>query len=532
MFIIAIILIVINIIAKNSKDKLPCQGVECQEEIVNETVSNITAPSSISEKEILIGIEYVVEGLGEGFKDLGIPCVKPLPGSFSWDKMQKNPNAPIDFSFTDKYVKEFQNNGFTCLILGLKVNNNLLSDPWMVDDQYPKSQAINPKYHAHFSNWVRSLAERYDKDGTDDMPGLKHSIFHYEIGVEFSSYQPEPTDIYLKSLELAYKAAHEASDKILIAHSAFLVTGPFSVDPKPGEYESAFTKHNIGTDGKNLSDIRKILDRPNLFDVINLHNLGWPYEIESMVRWIDHETSRRNYSKPIIISDTVPTSFAGMGPATVCTGKKSAFIMPPAKETDRCRLADYFKKLINKDEQHISWLRKYLAADTVQRVVIAAEQGIELIDIAFTGDLPGATTAFFQAGAGNSGWGGIAEIETHIFSKPKIKAKRPAFFALQQLEKNIRGYNSIARMATENDLRLYQLKKDGKTFYIAWYGYQNLYLPDDPLPQKDFQIKIGGDEITVEQMKTSDKIFKETVKTKNGILNLKLTPEPIYLFPN
>lgn len=483
-----------------------------------------------SGKEILIGVEYVINGIAKDFKDLGIPCVKPLPGSFSWDKMQKSSDSPIDFSFTDKYVKEFQATGFTCLIFGLRTNSNLLIDPWMVDKNYPKSQAIDPKYYQQFSTWVKSLVERYDHDGVADLAGLKYPIYHYEIGVEFSSYQPEPTEVYLKSLELGYQAAHEASDKAIIGHSAFLATGPMSKNPGPAEYGKAFRENSLGTAGKGLNDIRKILDRPDVFDVINLHNLGWPYEIEDLVKWISYETSQRNYTKPIIISDTVPTSFAGMGPATVCSGKKLASIFPPAKEADRCRLAEYFKKLINKDEQHLNWLRRYLAADTVQRVVIAADQGIELIDTAFTGDLPGATTALFQAGAGNSGWGGMVDLEYSFFNQPKITGRRPAYYALQQLQENISGYDSITRVKAEDNLRLYKGEKEGKTFFIAWYGYRELYLPDDSLPRKNFNIDLGKDVATLEEMKITPEIVRKNLTTNNGKLNIDLTPEPVYIF--
>jgi hypothetical protein len=63
--------------------------------------------------EIIIGVEYVVRGLGEGLRDLGIPAVKPLPESFSWDTMQMSPEAELDFTITDEYVEEYQGHGFT-----------------------------------------------------------------------------------------------------------------------------------------------------------------------------------------------------------------------------------------------------------------------------------------------------------------------------------------------------------------------------------------------------------------------------------
>ena len=475
--------------------------------------------------EIIVGVEYVVQGIGEAFSDLGIPAVKPLPGSFSWDKMQKGTNAQIDFSFTDKYVNEFQNSGFTYIIFGLRTSSNLFTDPWMIDKEYPKTQAIDPKYYSNFTNWVRSIVERYDKDGVNDMPELKYPIKHYEIGVEFSSYQPEPTDVYLKTLELGYKAAHEASDQVIVGHSAFLVTPVFKDNPNPNEYEQAFAENLVGTAGKGLKDIRMILDRPDLFDVLNVHNLGWPYEIEQIVRWLNYETAQRGYSKPIMISDTAPTSFAGLGPATITEGKNLAVMLPPATEADRSRLAQYFKKLISNDTGYINWLRNFLAGDVVQRVVIAADQRIELMDTAFTGDLPGATSAIFQAAAGNSGWGGMVDYEG-----VRVTGRRPAYYALQQLQENIRSYESIARVKTDEDIRLYKVTKQGKEFFILWYGYQKLFLPEDEIPSKSVQVDVGASFVTIEKMKTSPDVIRTSAESSNGILSLTITPEPVYIF--
>jgi hypothetical protein len=338
---------------------------------------------------IVIGIEYVVKGLGEGLRDLGIPAVKPLPDSFAWDRMQKGPDDPIDFSVTDGYVEEYQGEGFTHMVFGLKVSSSLLISPWMVDKSHPRTQAVDPDYESHYSNWVRSLVERYDMDGEEDMPGLKYPVTHFEIGVEFSSYQPEPTEAYLRTLELGYEAAHDASDDVVVGNSAFLVSPVFKDDPGPAEYEAAFAENMRGTAGKGLADIRMVLDRPDIFDVINMHNLGWPYEIERIVTWLDYETGNRGYSKPVIISDTVPTSFAGLGSATRCEGANLAGLLPPATEADRCRLAEYFKRLTNKDQASLDWLRRFLAADTAQRVVIAAEQGIGLLTRHSRGIYPG-----------------------------------------------------------------------------------------------------------------------------------------------
>ena len=107
---------------------------------------------------------------------------------------------------------------------------------------------------------------------------------YIETGNEFSSYEPEPVEEYLDILSLAYRAPHRAYPKVLVAHAAFL-TAPVNMKvSRPRQYDKAWrdTKHHDPF--HDLADIHAVLDRSDLFDVLNLHNLGEPYEIEDQVR--------------------------------------------------------------------------------------------------------------------------------------------------------------------------------------------------------------------------------------------------------
>ena len=46
---------------------------------------------------------------------------------------------------------------------------------------------------SHISILIRvtAVVERYDCDGYNDMPGLRYPVVYYEIGDEFSTYEPE-----------------------------------------------------------------------------------------------------------------------------------------------------------------------------------------------------------------------------------------------------------------------------------------------------------------------------------------------------
>ena len=151
----------------------------------------------------------------------------------------------------------------------------------------------------------------------------------------------------------------------------------------------------------------------------------------------------RGYSKGIIISDTSPNPFILVG-----TGE----CLQPFRQPDGCgdlpgnrgrpmsHSAVLPASACANDKETVDWMRGFIAADMVKKTVIAAEQGIELINTSFTTDLPILSTPLGFAGSGNAGWGGMVVIGT---------GQRYAnYFAMQQLISHIDGYTSIQRVDT------------------------------------------------------------------------------------
>ena len=267
-----------------------CVCVSCSKPVT--TSRSVTTESSIfptgktentdhdpkNRPNILIGVEYAMPGMAQSYSELGIAAVKYFPDEYGWDKMQATADSKIDFSRTDKYVQEYQDAGFTDLVLSLKTKSKWASKD-LLNNFSPK-----PEYFDLFDNWVRQVVERYDQDGLDDMPGLKRPVNYLEIGVEFSTYEPEPVEDYIFMLEHAYKAAHSASEHVLVLHAAFLAGMVFVADPTSEQYEEVFDSVDKRIMAHLLMDIREILDRPDIFDVVNFHALSYPGEIENTVQ--------------------------------------------------------------------------------------------------------------------------------------------------------------------------------------------------------------------------------------------------------
>lgn len=491
----------------------------------------VSAPAESS--GILIGMEYVLiknpartKTIAQMLAPIGAPAVKMLPEHIEWGEMQTGPDAPIDFGRLDRFIREFQSVGFTTPVIALKSHSRWASvNPARLGSVDPSPK---PEYLELYAQWVSSIVERYDGDGQADMPGLRWPVRYYEIGSEFSTYEPESPEVYLRMLERAYRAAHRAYNQVKVAHAAFLTTNVFKDKPGPGEYETAFAAVSPRILLHRLADIRKILDRPDLFDVVNLHSLGAPDEIEAMVSWVNYEMAQRGYQKPIIISDTATTPFIAWGPATVCdrAPNQMGLIVYPATESDRCRLAAYFTKLVDGDEATLRWTQAFAAEDMVKKVVVAAEQGVVLINTAFVEDLAWFKLKLFQAGTGPSAWAGMVDVGQQEY--------RPGYYALQQLVRQLQGYQTIERVRVDDErVRLYRLTYAHGQRWIAWLEPGRVILPGDEIPQVTSQIHTGDGPVTVETLITK---FGQTAPNQtllqpaDGVVTVTLTPTPIFVW--
>ncbi|MEK6973319.1 MAG: hypothetical protein AABW72_04750 [archaeon] len=482
-------------------------------------------PNTVQKKEILIGVEYAMPGIAKEFSKLGIKAVKYYPDAIAWDNMQPFEDSEINFKVLDGFVTEFQEASFTDLVVALKSRSKWASKGLF--NPTPKKEFVNA-----YKKWVNSVVERYDKDGIEDMPSLKYPVKYYEIGTEFSSYEPETAEEYLEMLGDAYKAAHSASDTAIVLHAAFLVTTAFKDNPSLEQYESAFNTVDTRIMKHSYSDIKKILDKPEFFDAINFHSLGYPYETEDTIKWLNYEMEKRSYKKPVIISDTLVNGFIGWGIATKCTGTGYGILIKPAINSDRCRLATYFKNLIAEDKEILGWTYKYHASDIVKRVIIAAEQGIELINIASTEDLDILKTQLMQASAGSTAWSGMADVTINIATGERaVNSLRPSFFALQQLASSIKGYSNIEKIPVYDnpEIKLYKFTINNKPLWIAWLETGKLILPEDAIPETTFALG-ASKTVKVEQMQTSSSKDTEQISPKDGKISIKLTPYPVYVW--
>ncbi len=478
-------------------------------------------------KRIQLGVEYAFPGLGKPFAELGVPAVKPYAEATMWGKMQKTKDAPIDFAYFDRVVRDYYDAGFEDIYISLCTKCS-----W--GNRGPKNYVPKEEHWPAFETWVKAVVQRYNLDSKGHMPGLKRSIRYWEVGTEFSTYQPEPTKDYLEMLRRAHKAIKSGNPKATVLHAAFLTTTAFKDHPKPAQYEAAFAAVSKKIMDKSLAEIRMVLDHPERFDAVNFHAVGDPYEIEDTVVWLRWEMAKRKYTKPIFISDTTPTPFIAWGSATEPKSPFKGIVVPPATEADRDRLAPYFRKLIDKDKTAIEWNHSFVASDMVKKSVIAAEQGVALINTSFMEDLLllQINLPLVAGGAGTSAWAGMVEARVDALTEQRtLVGKRPSFYALGQVQKHLKGYENMQRLKVADErIRLYKWTQGKSPVWIAWLETGKLLLPGDTAPKAKVILKAGDGEFIIEPVIDQAGQIKASATKANGpIVEIELTLRPVYV---
>jgi hypothetical protein len=501
----------------------------------------LIAPTFAQDKKpIIIGVEYAYPGGAKTFAQLGVPMAKLYPDSITWGEMQRAPGLPIDFTLMDRFVREYQDAGFRDLVLVLKSKSNWASVNFLLNP------VPRPQFMDLYADWVRAVVDRYQTSGKNPMPGLKRPVRFFEIGSEFSSFEPEPAEDYVAMLERARRAARSASGNAIVLHAAFLAPTVFRDKPGAERYAAEFDRVNKRINIHGLEGMRKVLDQHQQFDMVNFHALTDPTEIEPTIKWLRYEMKQRKFDKPIAISDTTPNPLIAWGPATRLpddtvipglTVKPTAvgIVVPPATENDRLALIEYFNRLIAGDRDVTEWTHAYVAADMVKKVVIAAEQGVAFINTAFMEDLTLYKAPRLHAGAGTSAWAGMADTELNVLTQERvIKSLRPSFFAVQQLQGHSKNYDSVDRVKNQNaKVRLYKFTQGQNVFWIAWHETPRLYLPGAKLPSVKYNLETDAAELRVEKMidrAGQTKPETTTVPVKNGVAELTISVRPVFIF--
>jgi len=231
----------------------------------------------------------------------------------------------------------------------------------------------------------------------------------------------------------------------------------------------------------------------------------------------------------VIVSEAAPTPLIGWGSATRCEGPRDelGMVLYPASEDDRCRLADFFRQLLNGQPEAVDWARSLAATDLVKKVIVAADRGAGWLNTAPIEDATWWKQPAFEASAGVSAWGGLLDV--------RRGERRAGFYAQRQLMGALRGRDRVQRLSLgSRDTRLYVVEGGAGKSWIAWYEPGSIALPGEPTPVRAVSFPTGSRRIRVEpaitragQRKAESRMFD----SEGGVARLDLTPTPVFVYP-
>ncbi len=133
-----------------------------------------------------------------------------------------------------------------------------------------------------WKDWVTSVVERYDDDGTDDMPGLTAPVRHWHVEQEWHLWWSGTVEEYVAHLAMTYATVHRAdplAKVILIGLATQTVTAGAVC------LQSVSSGDTCTVGGKALEETTQLLQQGR-YDIVDMHSYeSWPI-IAAKIEWI------------------------------------------------------------------------------------------------------------------------------------------------------------------------------------------------------------------------------------------------------
>jgi hypothetical protein len=504
-----------------------------------------------------LGVEYTEKGLAPIYATSGIRWAKTRLEEFSWGATEPEPPVngihAYDWTCTDRTVLLYQSAGFTGIQSYVEPRSPWGSARYCAIGVNRANCAAGdrcdtlpcPEFMADFRAWMSALVERYDQDGTDDMPGLTSPIRLWVIAPEWTGFWPSgDADGYLILLAAAREAALAADPQARLGLIPFFLSDVFQGDPSPQRIAERLMDPPPGL-RNSTAGMMRLLDHPELFDYVDLHSLGDYTEIPPMLAWIAGEMAKRGYSRPVVFDDAFPIgALANWHPAPGI----GLPAMYPVTEEIYPQVYDLLVAVAKLKEPAYTpamrWIRAETSAGTVKKAVTAAGEGAAGLQMGNLEDWMHDTMAGerhvkvnFIGAAAMMGMVDVSHAHGYgICDERTAGSPRPAFQSLKLLAAKVLGFDSVQKLSlAEPGAWAYRFSRAGSWVLVAWHEDRVLQLPPEvetPVPVSlpidgAVQAKVTHTIIEVGQVEPESEI----VPIAGGKLVLDLTSVPVFVEP-
>jgi hypothetical protein len=432
----------------------------------------------------------MVPGLAKTYAATGALWAKPAPDGFHWGGIEPKPpedgTHTYDWSGPDRLIREYQQAGFRHFHVYTQVRNRWAGTQELVGNA---SLPPKPEFLKGYAQYLRSMVERYDGDGKDDMPGLVYPVRYWEIEAEWGTFWKGTADQYLDLLRVAHQAVKQADPQAKVILQGFLMMGIFDGDPDQQALDRLMSHPVHGPKiRQGRKDIARLLSRPELFDAVEFHSLGDWTEIAGAARFLRGEMEKNGYQKPIWVGD-VNYSLNPM----IFWGQPFYPYTPEQKDEILKWLRAMGTASDPRHEEAVRWFRAEQASFTAKKIVCAAGEGLAGINMGNLEDWP--QFGLVRGVTGTAAFCGLIDVKGFDPADRKLplglRARipgqpRPAYWTMKLLIDKLGSYTAAQRLNLGKGVYAYRFLRPAagwrgpKATTVLWHDDRRGPLPGQP----------------------------------------------------
>lgn len=385
-----------------------------------------------------------------------------------------------------------------------------------------------------WARFVRTLVERYDGDGIDDMPGLRRPVRRLQVldRADTPAAWTGSTDQYLRLLHAAGVAAREAQPDITVV-AATIDVGGHGHAPHPDlvEWErrceaslpvAPRRARLVAQRGHAL--LARLLDLPQLYDVLPQRGAAHIEDDVANLRFLRRRLDEAG------ATDTALWLVGGppekLGEPVVPVGRT-----PDRAERNRRRLWQRAARDARHAEHDVAlaWLRRGQAYDLVRTVLRARAAGADAIYLPEALDVSDDEARARTAGCPRSG-----------LVRPTEEGgwRTPIWYALRQLLGHLKGHRGVREQAAAGSGHLMLLTYPAAEASAwrgvlltdaadAWAGES-----DTPPPSGSAAVTLPDGSYRLEVVALDETLpAPEERRARDQTLTVPLGPSPLYIVP-
>ncbi len=387
-----------------------------------------------------------------------------------------------------------------------------------------------PQAWTQWERFVRDVVERYDGDGTDDMPGLRRPLRHIQVLDRIAT--PEDwlgsADDYMRLLHhagLGAKAAH-ADTQVVTAAIDMRAIGH---DPYPDAREWEFRVKKLYPKNAPLAELEvtrsfeiahRVLETPRLYDAIAHRGSDNHTDDVANIRFLRRRLDERG-GKDVRI-------WLVDNPARKLGAAKSPGAVEPQEDEQRLRhrwMPPALQPAHSEHKKALPWMRRGQALDLVRTACLARAAGADVVCL-------------------NAAWDAMPGTHPERFRRRQqglvdaSGARTPSWFVLDQVARHLNGHRAarLAELGAPGSAVVFTFDDDSKLPWISvllldqrltWAG-----TPGEALPKRKVAVPLPNGEYVLESGRLGEaQPDRREVAVTQGILELELTPAPTYVIP-